>query len=344
MLKPLSEKTLEKKYAALGLPQDKIKLLHTYFLCFSNLYGIISVRDAWEIFKHYEGTAVRKKDFTGFSGIVQREAGHPYAVYELKEIFKGEESSDPLERLIVNNKLVLSGYNRFIYVYATVDRQDDKAYYLPDKQDFLRFTEDLFYLTPCGRDMRTFVENLKTSGISRDYNAKPIEEITDLKGACVKGRRLSECVFYTSSELFDIEYVKAEAKKQKLRDEYNKTAAEKILLRIQEYIMTGGILKNDSPAQELQFLTHYLDEDFGVSLSMKQFERFSELFIRLNNSSNLWCNCGWSPEELFRRSSPGMPNAISIGPNMKKLFASGEMDKADFEKRLAEMGIELIDN
>ena len=38
MLKPLSEKTLKRKYDEAGLSQDKIDLLHKYFNCFSNLY------------------------------------------------------------------------------------------------------------------------------------------------------------------------------------------------------------------------------------------------------------------------------------------------------------------
>ena len=37
-MKPLSPKSLEKKYAELGLSKAKNDLLHKYFLCFANLY------------------------------------------------------------------------------------------------------------------------------------------------------------------------------------------------------------------------------------------------------------------------------------------------------------------
>ena len=91
-LKPLSKKTLEKKYAELGLPKEKTDLLHTYFFCFAHLYGVISVREAWDVFRHYEGVGVvRRKDFAAFSGIVQREPDHPYSILELKEVYRGEE-------------------------------------------------------------------------------------------------------------------------------------------------------------------------------------------------------------------------------------------------------------
>ena len=72
-MKPLSPKSLEKKYAELGLPKAKTDLLHDYFLCFANLYGMLEVREAWNVFKHFEGNKIRKKDFIAFSGIVQRD-------------------------------------------------------------------------------------------------------------------------------------------------------------------------------------------------------------------------------------------------------------------------------
>ena len=342
MLKPLSQKTLEKKYAELGLPQSKIDLLRKYYLCFSNLYGVLPIRDAWEIFKHYEGIAIHKKDFVAFSGIVQREAGLPYSIYESKEIYS-EEDDDPLYRMIVNNKLVLSGYNRFINVYATVERQGDKPYYIPEKPILESFTEDRFYLTPHGKEMKSFIENLKTTGISKNYDGKPNGEVTDLGGISVKGKRLAECVFHTQDEKFELDYVKSESQKQKLLAAFTVPASEKILRRIEEYMMTGGVFKDESPAQEIDFLTGFLNRDFGVELSEKQFERFAELFMELNNSSNLWLNCGWSPGELFKKSARKTPSTVSIGQNMKKMFASGEMDRDEFKKQLAQMGIALSD-
>ena len=80
-MKPLSPKSLEKKYAELGLPKAKTDLLHDYFLCFANLYGMLEVREAWNVFKHFEGNKIRKKDFIAFSGIVQREPDLPYSIF-----------------------------------------------------------------------------------------------------------------------------------------------------------------------------------------------------------------------------------------------------------------------
>ena len=344
MLKTLSPKTLEKKYAELGLPKEKNDLLHTFFTCCANLYGVISLRDAWNVFKHYEGTYVHKKDFVAFSGIVQREAGHTYSVLELKEIYSGENTDDPLERMIVNNKLILSRYHRFILVYATVERQGVKPYYMPDKLTLLSFVEDRFYQTESGKKIKAFIDNLKSDGQQRDYMGNPTGTISDVNGLPVKGKKLSEFTIYTSSERYEIEQAKTEAKKQRLIDEYKIPSSEKILNRIFEYIMTGGVLRNESLADELQFLTKEMNVDFGIVLSIKQVRQFTELFVCLNNSSNLWLNCGWSPEDLSGRASLDKPKFLFVGPNMKKLFETGELDREDFERQLREEGIELIED
>ena len=318
-MKPLSPKTLEKKYAELGLPKEKIDLLQEYYLCFSNLYGVISVRDAWAVFRHYEGVgSVRKKDFVFFSGIVQREASHHYSVLELKEVYRGETTTDPLKRLIVNNKLLHSGYGKYKLLHNTEALQSGKEYYLPaERETFLSFTEDPFRLSPDGVNMVGFLSRLKTNGIYKNYDGMPRGEILDLDGKPVAGKRLSDFVFYTQSEQFDIEYDKRESKKEQLRRDYKKTALDKLLNRIFIQLQTGGYDPEQSMSDFIGIVAKIMDEEFGVPLSQKQFEEFADLFVKLNNCSHLWLNRGWRPDELFRRSENRMPKMISVGPNMK---------------------------
>lgn len=309
--KPLSQKTIEKKYSELGLPKVTIERLHTYFLCFANLYGVISLREAWEIFKKYEGLSVRKKDFVAFSGIVQREAGHPYSILELREVFGGEDSDDPQERLITNNKLILHYSNKYVYIYALNRRQAGKPIYLPDKQFFLSFTQDRFYMTPEGQRMKAFIEGLKTDGIFRNLSGEPNGKILDINGRPVAGKKLSDFIFYTDFEQFDIDYAKQESKKQNLRNMYAVTASEKLLNRIHRYIMIGGAWENSTPASEMRYFIESLSQSFGVQLTAKQFERFAELYINLNNKSNIWQNNGWRPDENFGKKYSNLPRAES---------------------------------
>lgn len=340
MLKPLSPKTLEKKYAELGLSEVKIKLLHTYFRCFSNLYGLIMLREAWEIFKHYEGLAVHRKDFVAFSGIVQREAGLPYSVYELKEVYSDETSEAPLDRLVVNKDLVLSGYNRFIYLYALHERQASKPYYLPEKSVFLSFVEDRFYLTAQGKALAGFIKNLRSGGTMRKFDGTPAGPLLDLDGRHVAGKKLSDIVIYTWPEQFELNNCKNEQKRQALAAAYAVAAADKILRRIRLYTMTGGAF-DYSMSEELDLWVNKLFREYDVSLSGKQFQRLCTLYQSLNNNSNLWLNCGWTPHDLFHREGPHLPKALSIGRNMSKMFDSGELDREEFQRELAKFGITM---
>lgn len=42
-------------YAALGLPEEQVKLLQDYFKAFSNFYCRITLRDAFDIFRRHNG-------------------------------------------------------------------------------------------------------------------------------------------------------------------------------------------------------------------------------------------------------------------------------------------------
>ena len=342
-MKPLSPKTLDKKYAELGLSQEKLSLLHDYYHCFANLYGVITVREAWDVFRHYEGIGLlRKKDFVAFSGVVQREARLPYSILELKEVYSGETTENPLDRLIVHNDLIRSGHFKYHLIYSTEEHQSEKPYYLPeDKAGLLYYTEDRFYQTEVGQKMVQFLRELKTDGQFKDYYGNPCGEILDIDGNPVAGKRLSDFVFYTKDEQFNIEYYKAESKKERMRKEYKTTALEKILSRIRIDIRTGGFF-HTSMLDIIRYKIEYLEEQLGVPLRKRQAEKFVELFTELNNYSHLWLNRGWSPAGFSAAFRRGPVQSISVGPNMKKMFDNGELSREDFEKELKAMGIELI--
>lgn len=343
MLKPLSEKTLRKKYAELGIRADKLELLKKYFLCFSNLYGVITLGEAWEIFGYYEGKKfIGKKAFFDFTEILRREPDCPYRIYELTEVYSGEEKNIPEERLIINNILVLSGYIKFNLVYNIEERQGGFSPFLPDRETFLSFSEDRFYLTPEGRKMRMFVENLKTFGIERNFNGEKTGKLTDLNGNPVRGKKLSDCSFLTHDEKETVEYYKSEAKKKKLLETYSVKASEKILKKIKRDILAGNIFPNESSAVLLSELTDFLKNDFDVRMSDGEFSDFSSLYMNLNNRSNLWLNYGNRPCDLMPKN-PTMPKYVSIGPNMKKMFESGELDRKDIEKQMKKLGITIVD-
>ena len=211
-----------------------------------------------------------------------------------------------------------------------------------EKSLFMAFVEDRFFLSEEGKQMARFLGRLKSDGKYKEYDGVPRGDILDTDGNPAGGRRLSDFVFYTQEEQFEIGFVKSDAKKEKLRQEYKKTALDKILDLIFIEIQTGGYWPDKGMGDTLSSLLEFLDRDLGVSLTRAQFERFLKLYSDLNNHSHLWLNRGWQPDALRRRSPSSGPAVVYAGPNMKKMFEDGTLDRAKYEKELASLGIRLI--
>ena len=75
--KPLSQKTLDKMYKESGLSKEKIEFLGKLFDGAAALYGIITLKDLWNVYKEYaeKVPAIRlhRKDIIAFSSIARRE-------------------------------------------------------------------------------------------------------------------------------------------------------------------------------------------------------------------------------------------------------------------------------
>ena len=189
MQKPLSPKTLEKRYAELGLSDEKLQLLHTFFRCASNFTAFCRCLMHGKFSKHYEGLRVHKKDFVAFSGVAQRDASLPYAIYELRELYSDEPWGDPLDRTIVNKDMVMHGYYRFLYVYNTLENQRCQSFLVPDQEIFLSFAEDRFYLTPQGKGHGGLYRRPAESGTQRRWNGEVIGPMLDLNGEPALGKK-----------------------------------------------------------------------------------------------------------------------------------------------------------
>ncbi len=338
MLKPLSQKTLETKYASLGLSEKKLDALHAHFRAVANLYGMMSVQEAWDLFRQYEGTVfVHKKEFVAFAGVAQRQEDLPYYVIDINEVFSEEKPLDEM-RLIVNKRLVLRGMHRFYPMYALYDKCQKYSIYVPEKDVFRSFVEDRFYQTKAGKEMVAFISALKTTGCGFDISKEKLK-LKDVNGQSVKGKRLDSFSFITPDEQFDIDYTKNETTKKALTQEYTELASTKALNLIKRRILEGEFF-DDVSAVSTRIET--LRRDFGVEMTMATVQKFIALYTELHNTSHMWCMFGWSPNELSAKYGSGRPKSISIGPNMKEMIANGELDPDDLRKKLDELGIEMI--
>ena len=338
MKKPLSQKTIERMYNDFELKEETINLLHDYFLSFSNLYGIISIRDAWAVFMNYEKLLIHKKDFINFSSVVMREKDLPYYIVDEIDLYC-DGSDNPLDRLIINNEIT-NPYNRFSYVYKIEEQKVGKDYWLPEtKEELMCYKQDQFYKSDTGKKMVDFLSKLKTDGIKKSkYNESYFEDIYDIEGNPIKGKYIKDIIFYTSSERVDLEYYKSEFRHKNFLKMYTKNGLEKALCEIKKFIQ----IYETSP-NEITKLLEFFTNEMGAIFNENSVRKFIVLYYNLNNESHLWPNCGWTPNELSKKYSKSGPIGISMGPNIKKMFESGELDKEEIKKELQALGIDFIE-
>jgi len=326
--KPLSEKSIERMYLQAGLSVESRVFLHKLFTACSNLYGVISVRSIWDLYRKMQDTApkLRRKDVIAFSAITRREV-QSYYVFELSELFSAEKNFD-LDRLVVNRALVGAGYGKYNRFYSLMDELRDVPFYLPE--DILAYADPV--MESQEKALLKFLGNLKvTAEMSMPKYGKPYP-------CANKGKRLKEFSFMNRDESIFVEYEKKRpAVQTALIEEYSGTEAEKILRQQNLYHHIGWL----DPATMFQIMLDELME-VGVELSERQLERLLELTRDQYNNKHLWYLCGWSPVDLADVTGP--PTAISFGPGIMQSIADGTLDKDELVDRVHQLGLEYMEN
>lgn len=333
--KPAAERTLQMKYIQLAeITHGRINistdrgsqlssLLHQYIAAFSNLYGVIALRAAWNLFCELEPEIIRqrkvlKKDFFAFSDILRVE-NLPYYILNLDEIFPDEPDDKPLNRIIVNKKLVGYGYYRFCDLYTLLESQENKSGILLDKKEYLAWAEpDYARKAPCAKNLLRFLESLHVSDDSKNC---------DVAGQPIRGKSLNRFIFWNKHETFSYNHASRKWEKDIIAAENNLIESEKLMQKIERNIHLGD--KRISPSKFITLLVDDLEE-MGVQLSEKEWNTFLNLYTDMNNKSRLWCNRGWTPEEMFVLDKP----EISFGPGAQAALASGDMNRDELDSTL----------
>lgn len=339
-MKYLSEKTLKKKYEFYKINDKENDLLHKYMNCFSNFYGAIDVKDMWEILKIYD-VKITKEKFFNFIDIVQREKQN-YGIYNLCEVYSEETSDKTKDKILINNELVGYGSGKFWTYYILEDKRDDtESICVLSKDEFLCHQIDRFWTaSEYSIAMVDFVSNLVTSGFARNpMTGFPRGAILDLQGEPVIGKKLSEFCFYDHFEQFLFKRETRPNYIEKFKEEHNVSAARRVLKNIKDHIMVGRRVEF---TQDFKYVLDDITDDCGVILSEEELERFTSLYMNLNNHSALWNRFGWTPYRLFEKGPKG-PITLKLGSGIKKLFDDGEFDYKEFEEFCREHDID-IDN
>ena len=338
--KPLSEKTLQKMYVTAGIDEKMSEFLHTFFAAAANLYGAVTMRDLWQVYREQsrkeDWPVVKKKDVLAFSEITRREPDQPYYVYEIDELYC-EEPREALDRFLIRKDVIWCRGSRALEPFwKMTELQMDKPFFMPDQ--YLSYAN--MKRTPEEEALLSFVGNLKVTAKTSMVYKREFE--------CVHyGEYLKDFEGRLHDEQWMIDYYGGKVKDgpkgnarmvAELEEEYSGIFSERLVKEYMWRASTGWTDMNMS----LKALTDALDE-IGVRLSRKQLEKLLELVMNAHNNSNLMCNRGWKPTELAAKSFvPGTIPQLSFGPGMQKAFANGDLNKEELVKRLKEMGITVL--
>ena len=128
-------------YRAIPLTDNKSRLLRKYFNAMANLYGIITLREALAVIRHFSPrTPLTDEEFLAFAEIARHEC-EEYWILGLEELYIDAPVSDPLDREIIHLLLFDSEDNRY---HATLRNQVDKSLYLPESKEALLAYDCLF--------------------------------------------------------------------------------------------------------------------------------------------------------------------------------------------------------
>lgn len=126
-------------YAALGLPDETIALLHDYLSACSNLYGICKVRRVLRLFNK-QNPPIEREPFLQFIDIVRKEHRF-YSVLGQEELFEDAEPTAPIDREVIAEHLIIDGPEDYLDLK---DEQANKPFYIPNKEELLRYTDECY--------------------------------------------------------------------------------------------------------------------------------------------------------------------------------------------------------
>lgn len=337
--KPLSTKTLERQYSALGLSEQTLDILRGFFVVCSKLYGAIDMGEVWEVYKVLNNTqgfpSLRRRNLLEFASVARRDASAPYYVIEINEIYRDEPVADS-KKMIVNRDLVGFDARKYNDVVIIDEKAFGKVPYIPD--NFLS------WVNPPKTDeenaLLNFLGNLRVS----------VKEV-EVFGRVVKcehfGEKLKDFVYESESYKFAYEWFSGGCENGR------KTSDQKRLDRLKrslcsnaaEYLVEGVRRDFDYGYSGSYAFQKFFDNlyEIGVVLTDLQSKIVLDFLQKFVNNCHLYSNKGWTPMELRRRSRPMKgPLSISFGPGMLEAMRRGDLDRAEVEKFLKEQGIETV--
>jgi len=179
-----SRRELNMHYREIPLADSVSRMLRKYFNAMANLYGIIPLRQAFQIIQEQNHDRFTEEELLAFAKIARHEDAD-YYILGLDELYTDGKPGDPLDREIID-VFLLDGD---ISVYHEVLRlQQGKPYYVPPKKELLKY-DDMLYCEPTP-EYEAFVDVLRSkagrSDLEREVFADFIWEMRSVKSTFSK--------------------------------------------------------------------------------------------------------------------------------------------------------------
>ena len=123
------------------LSDETKHLLNRYFDAAANLYGIISLRNLREIY-NMQNEPINEEDFLEFADEI--DLGHKFFdIVGEDEFYDDADEILPIDRDIVAEYLLQD--EDFDGYYSVKEGQSGKPYYIPDKKQFLKYSDEYYH-------------------------------------------------------------------------------------------------------------------------------------------------------------------------------------------------------
>lgn len=164
-------RTLNRMYREIPMKDTTSRILRKYFTAMANLYGIIPLREAYEIAKHFSPRSFSEEEFFAFARIAAHEDNNHEILGE-EALYTDGQPTAFADYEIVNLDLLEDIASEEMAYYKVKERQHGKDYYIPPtKEELLAYTDDGYVaVTP---EYTAFKHFLRT-------HYEPDEELFDI--------------------------------------------------------------------------------------------------------------------------------------------------------------------
>lgn len=134
-------KRLNALYREIPLKDTTSRMLRKYFNAMANLYGIIPLRKAWEIIHSQCPRMITEAEFLAFAKIARHEC-ELFCILGVHELYTEEKETDFFQYEIIDTDLFMMREDLY---YDTAASQQGKPYYVPGKQELLRYADSFYW-------------------------------------------------------------------------------------------------------------------------------------------------------------------------------------------------------